>query len=163
MTGFTRRRLATRILLLSLSFTLLPALPALAAEGSIAGRVLDPDGQVVPRAIVIVEGPIATPRTAVTDSRGAFEVAGLPDGAYTIRASSPGLSSAPLPIAVADAGRATIDIPLRLAALDEALVVTATSASRSTAIMRPAARRVPGDSDGPQGVAPGPSSQSAVQ
>jgi outer membrane cobalamin receptor len=126
MTGFTRRRLATRILLLSLSFTFLPALPALAAEGTIVGRVLDPDGQVVPRATVIVEGPIATPRTAITDAEGAFEVTGLPDGAYTIRASSPGLSSAPLPVAVADAGRATIDIPLRLAALDEALVVTAT-------------------------------------
>lgn len=126
MTGFKRRRTAAHILLLSLSFAFLPALPAFAAEGRISGRVLDPDGQVVPLATVIVEGPIATPRTTIADAQGAFDVTGLPDGRYTIRASSPGLSSAALPIAVTDAQIASIDIPLRLAALDEALVVTAT-------------------------------------
>jgi len=126
MTGSMRRRIAARILLLSLSFTLLPALAALAADSLLKGRVLDPDGQAVPRATVMVEGPIATPRTAVTDPQGSFEMTGLPDGRYTLRASSPGLASAPLTIVLTGGGPTSIDIPLRLAAVDEALVVTAT-------------------------------------
>ncbi len=142
MTGFKRRHVAARILLLSL-FAGIPTLSArgerpdgaashyglgaaLAADGSITGRVIDPDGQVVARAIVIVEGPVPTPRTVSTGTDGAFEMTGLPDGRFTIRASSPGLVSAPVAVTLMGGTTAPIEIRLRLAALDETLVVTAT-------------------------------------
>jgi outer membrane cobalamin receptor len=88
--------------------------------------VIDPDGRPVPAATLIVEGPSPAPLTTVTDAAGAFRIAGLPAGRYRVRASSPGFTGS-RDVDVEAAGPIRrIEVALRLAAVDEALVVTAT-------------------------------------
>jgi hypothetical protein len=63
-------------------------LPAVAqnVSGSIAGTVVDPQGQVVPGATVsVINESTGDPRVAVTDGRGNFVAAPLQPGTYTVR------------------------------------------------------------------------------
>jgi outer membrane cobalamin receptor len=93
--------------------------------GRIIGHVLDPDGAPVPRATIVVDGPLAAPRTYYSDADGAFEVATGAAGRFRIGASAPGLGGPTVEVTVTAGQAVTVDLKLRLTALEERLVVTA--------------------------------------
>ena len=72
--------------------------------GAITGTVVDNHGQPLGDAQVIAEADtgdravwsVRGTQDTVTDQAGAFRIAGLPDGAYTVRAARPGASEAAL-------------------------------------------------------------------
>jgi hypothetical protein len=64
------------------------------APGQIGGRVVDPSGAVVPNArITITPSNTAGAATAVTNSQGAWLIAGLPTGSYKAQAEAPGFKT----------------------------------------------------------------------
>src|SRR5262245_56538783 len=64
--------------------------------GQLRGLVTDTHGSALPGVVLVVESPGqgVSGRGAVTDTKGAFQVPGLPPGNdYTVRASLPGFAS----------------------------------------------------------------------
>jgi vitamin B12 transporter len=120
MTAVVHPRLRTFVIVLLLTLSI----SAIAFASGINGRVVDPDGRPVAHADVIISGSTAAPLRARTDSDGKFDVPGLAAGRYTIVATAPGLISDAQAIDVAEAP-ATIDIALKISALSETLVVSA--------------------------------------
>ncbi|HYE86520.1 MAG TPA: TonB-dependent receptor [Vicinamibacterales bacterium] len=115
-----------RTLLSTSFFFILYLLFAGAVEAHAArlhGRVVDPDGRPVANAEVIVSGPTAAPLRARTDRDGRFTFPVIESGKYSIVATAPGLVS---DARVLDFSTdATVDIPLRITAVSETLVVSA--------------------------------------
>jgi vitamin B12 transporter len=121
------RLYAQASLLVSVLFTLSPTLAAQTPRsgGTIRGQVTDPQQRPVPGATIVVEGPTAAPVSALSDAGGGFEVATGVPGRFTIQAAAPGLTSAPHVVDVADGAAVVVELALRVAAIDEQLVVTA--------------------------------------
>ena len=120
-----RTRAFTIVLFL---FTLTLAVSPLAAhtaDGRVEGRILDPGGQPVANATIVVSGRTAAPRTATSDNDGRFLIDAVAPGPYEISASSPGLVADRRSIDVPDGQAAAIDLTMRLAAFTESLVVSA--------------------------------------
>ncbi len=71
-------------------------LPApLPAPGQIGGYVVDPSGAAVPNArITIIPSGSGATAAAVTNSKGAWLIAGLPTGTYKAQAEAPGFKTA---------------------------------------------------------------------
>lgn len=94
------------------------------AQTRLSGRALDPDDRAVATARVTVIAPTGAVRTATTNERGEFAFEALPPGRYEVLASAPGLSA---PLQTVDVGTAVIslDVRLRVAAVSEMLVVSA--------------------------------------
>src|SRR6185437_14524435 len=98
----TPRRMCTLALAALLSLPILvpvttPSLFAQAASGvsTITGTVLDPNGNVLPSATVLLKSDSSSlTRKATADSTGHFSISGLPAGAYTVSISAPGFSIA---------------------------------------------------------------------
>src|SRR5215472_8498263 len=67
-------------------------LPAMAQTASLKGQVTDESGAVVPGATVTLNGPSGFSKAAVSGNDGSYSFAGLPLGAFTIRASAPRLA-----------------------------------------------------------------------
>jgi vitamin B12 transporter len=112
-------------------FSLFTFGPALVAQtsgsgGIIRGQVTDPQQRAVPGATIVIEGPAAAPVSSTSDARGGFEVATGVPGRFTVQASAPGLTSGSHVVDVADEATIIVDLPLRVAAIDEQLIVTAT-------------------------------------
>jgi hypothetical protein len=64
---------------------------AQSGNGSLRGTVLDEQGAAMPGVTITATSPAAiTPGTAVTDGRGAYRIANLPPGTYTLTAELPG-------------------------------------------------------------------------
>ena len=95
------------------------------AASQLTGRVVDPDGKPVAHAEVVISGSTAAPQRVLTNADGAFEVPALPAGRYDLRASAPGLVADAVAITVTDGSPATADITLRVSAISETLVVSA--------------------------------------
>ncbi|MGH9387764.1 MAG: TonB-dependent receptor [Vicinamibacterales bacterium] len=95
------------------------------SSAQLEGRVLDPDGRPVPRAEVIIATTASLPQRIVADSDGRFSVSGLAAGHYEVSASAPGLVADPIGIDLADGANASTDLSLRVSAVTEALVVSA--------------------------------------
>jgi outer membrane cobalamin receptor len=91
----------------------------------LSGTVLDPNGQPVANATVVVIGLTAAPRSVRTDAEGRFEIAGLADGRFDLTASAPGLIGEVRGVAITEANPTTVQITLRVSALTENLVVSA--------------------------------------
>ncbi|MEO8737496.1 MAG: TonB-dependent receptor, partial [Edaphobacter sp.] len=73
---------------------------AQAASGTsaVTGTVLDPGGDVLPKAIVLLKSDSSDlTRNATADSLGHFSIAGLPAGRYTVSVTAPGFSVAVQP------------------------------------------------------------------
>ena len=94
-----------------------------AAQSSLAGRIVDPQGQPVAGATVVAVGTTSAPVSATTDDRGLFEFTLLSDGRYDITASAPGLSGEARGVTPGSAK--PLEIGLRVAAIAETLVVSA--------------------------------------
>ncbi len=67
------------------------AAPRSSARGSLAGRVLDPDGKAVPGARVLLQGADGrNPHTTQSDSQGRFRFPVVRPGLYDLRAQASG-------------------------------------------------------------------------
>jgi hypothetical protein len=62
------------------------------APGTLHGRVTDPSGAVIPDASVTATNSSGQKSTAVTDSRGVYEIKGLAPGSYTVATSAKGFA-----------------------------------------------------------------------
>jgi outer membrane cobalamin receptor len=110
---------------LALCAWFLTAAPA-AAQGRIEGRVVDAQGAAVNGATVLAVGTSTPSPIAIrTDDAGRFVVDGLTDGRYDLTASSPGLQGDARGITVSGASVARAEITMRVSAVTEALVVSA--------------------------------------
>ena len=113
------------------SITLLASLPSAAfAQASITGIVKDSSGAVLPGVTVEAASPelIEKVRTAVTDEGGRYRIVDLRAGTYTVTFSLTGFSGVRREgIALTGTFTATIDVDLRVGALEETITVTGES------------------------------------
>jgi outer membrane cobalamin receptor len=100
-----------------------------ALAGSVAGTVLDPSGNVVPQARVILLRSLAVVDERQTDSRGAFKFADLVDGKYELEAHAPGLASPASAVEVRGPELRTVELHLQLSAVQQEVVVSASLGS----------------------------------
>jgi len=121
----TSRLLSCLILAIALGANVGPA-GAQGAVGTITGSVLDSNGGPLPGATVTVTSlRTRDVRTAVTDSAGAYSVAGLTPGAYQVEVQLQGFNRfTRTDIQVAAGAPMRVDATLQIA-LSEELVVTA--------------------------------------
>jgi len=84
-----------------------------ASTGNIAGRVLDPNGAVVPNATVTAtnEGT-GLEKTTTTDGEGNYRIILLPPGPYTVKVTASGFAGRPLRVTVTVGGEAQADVTL---------------------------------------------------
>ncbi len=105
---------------------LMPAL-ALAQRtttGTIAGRIVDSNGGVLPGVTITVKSPEALGDfTAVTDARGEYRVVNLPPATYEIRAELAGFQTVIRREPVRLGGVTQVDITLAIGSLTETITV----------------------------------------
>ncbi len=118
-------------LLLFFSAVLLSTYPACAqTSGStrgatIQGTVFDPDGRAVPDADVTLLGSMVVTAEARADAHGAYKFDGLASGTYTLAANLPGFTNVTAEIAVQTGDTKVVELHLKLSALQEQVVVSA--------------------------------------
>ena len=110
------------------SLVAIVAPPAAAAQsGQVTGIVADATGGVLPGATVTLSGGPEGPRQAQTDAEGRFTFIGLSPGDYVLTVFLSGFGEATVSgIAIAANPVELPHVTLRLAAFDDAVVVTAT-------------------------------------
>src|SRR5262249_7478592 len=92
--------------------------------GNIYGTVIDESGSPVPGGLAALSGP-ASPRTASVDANGLFRFARVPAGKYAITLSTPGFATVTREgVLVLSGQNVRVEIPLRLAAINEEVTVT---------------------------------------
>lgn len=116
--GFARRLLVLVLFTGSLA-------PTIGEAASITGRVIDPDARPVPRARVLLSGPIGTAGAVDCDESGAFELRDVAAGHYELRALVDGFSADPITIDLATDDRREVEVRLRISAVAESVVVSA--------------------------------------
>ncbi|MBV8520265.1 MAG: TonB-dependent receptor [Acidobacteria bacterium] len=109
---------------------LLAALSAF-AQGTITGALtgtVTSDGAPLPGALVTVTSPnLQGTRTAYTDASGNYNMVGLPPGQYSVNITLEGLTPVTRATNVTLSGTARVDADLRVAAVAEAITVTASA------------------------------------
>lgn len=112
---------------------LLVAQGALASAGAaLTGRVTDPSGAAVAGARVRVVSRAGGERIATTSREGAFEVSGLPAGAYLVEVSALGFRSEVREAVDLTAGEhKALDVALEVASVSEEVTVTAAGTPQS--------------------------------
>src|SRR5579872_5405470 len=100
-------------------------LDAQTVDTAILGRVTDPQGSVVPTAIVrITESSTGVVRSAVTGSQGDFEVRYLVPGDYTVEVSAPGFrTERRTGLVIQIAQQARLDFALQVGDVQQAVEV----------------------------------------
>src|ERR1700734_2215713 len=122
-----------------LPIALTRAARAQAATGSIAGRVTDPSGAVVPNATVTIRNTdLSTARTITTGRDGAFRTSGLISGAYTVDAKADKLAL-----------RRPVRITLTLGSSTEVALKLEIPRARETTTVRARAATVEGNTVAP--------------
>ena len=97
------------------------------APASLRGVVTDPSGALVPGATVTLTGPNSFVKAAQSDPAGAYSMAGLPPGSYTVRIGATGFSLfEKTDLDLAAARSATLDIKLSLATEKQEVTVADT-------------------------------------
>jgi hypothetical protein len=98
-------------------------------RGSVRGFVTDPDGSVVPDAVVNVKNvDTGLTQTATTGPDGVYSVLYLPAGAYTVTVTKAGFRKAEVSnVEVHVATLATVDVTLTLGTVEQVVEVTATT------------------------------------
>lgn len=128
LTAAVRARLVHLVFLFVAPFAL--ALPAAAAFPSqnasvIHGTVADPSDRPVPGAVVVVRSAAGFVREARTNAAGAFEVVDLQPGAYDVIVTLDGFRADTTRVALKDGDRRAVTLALRLSAVTETMVVSA--------------------------------------
>ena len=103
---------------------------ALAQDGTIAGVVKDPSGAVLPGVTVEASSSVLLEkvRTVVTSGGGQYSLVALPPGTYNLTFTLPGFSVVRQEgIQLTAAITATINVELRVGALEETVTVTGES------------------------------------
>lgn len=119
-TTFTRFRFIVAVV------AMLSAASAFADAGStISGTVIDPDGAAVARAEVLVIARGAVIARAITDSSGAFSANDLPADTYELQVVREGFRAEAPVIALASGEARSVSVKLRISAVTEAIVVSA--------------------------------------
>lgn len=95
-------------------------------DGSIAGRVVDPSGAVIPGASVTAKNEATSlSRTTKTGESGDFLVAGLPPGSYSVTVTSQGFKNAVVTnVPVRANATAQVNVTLAAGAVSEQVTVT---------------------------------------
>ncbi len=117
-------------LLFVLAFIVL-VLPTTAVADNLTGRVLDPQGKIVPGAQVrLFDRKTGQLRTTATSSEGAYSFSGIPSGDYLLDgdASSAALSASK---EVSVRGDQTADIELKISTVNVEVLVTAAGTAQS--------------------------------
>ena len=116
-----------RILNVSFVFTLFTflTLARAASAATLTGTVTDPNGRGVPAVRVIVTSAIGTVATATTGEDGAYEITRLPAGPYSVLVAIDGFQAVPRHVSVAADERVDVSLRLRVSAISESIVVTA--------------------------------------
>jgi outer membrane receptor protein involved in Fe transport len=83
--------------------------------GAIEGRVLAPDGSVMPGVIITATGAVPGSRTTQSDFTGRYRFAALPPGRYDLRGSLTGFASQQRSATVSLGATTTVDFSLTLA------------------------------------------------
>src|SRR5437773_5137713 len=103
--------------------------PAIAQSflGTIRGTVLDPQGQVVPgAAVVITDEATGVPRTLETDGQGRYEAPDVRPGTYRVEVITQNFKKFERTgVVLRAAGTALVDITLELGSLNETVTVSA--------------------------------------
>ena len=109
---------------------------AQSGQGSLNGYVKDEQGGVLPGVTVTAAGPeILAPVVAVTDSAGFYRLQNIPPGTLTISAELPGFSSFKREGILMRAGSTfTVDIEMKVGALEETVTVAGDSPMVSTGV-----------------------------
>src|SRR3954466_12633978 len=96
-----------------------------AQTGSIVGKVMDPNGGVLPGVAVTVTSPsLLQEQAAVTDAKGSYRFNQLPIGLYSIRFGLQGFSTAVREgIPISADKTLTLDVTMQLASVNETIVV----------------------------------------
>jgi outer membrane cobalamin receptor len=118
-----RRSSAIPIIALVLVFVA-SAPAALAQTASVRGRVLDPSGQPVSGAVVSLRSGSGVVRQAPSSADGSFSFSSVAFGPCGLTATAEGFRAEPVRVTVA-AAELNLDIRLSLAALTDAVVVSA--------------------------------------
>ena len=98
---------------------------ASAQTTSVQGRVLDPSGAPVPGAVVTLRPASGLVRQAPSRADGGYAFIDVPPGSYLIGAAADGFRAEPVLVAMATGETVNADIRLTLAALTDAVVVSA--------------------------------------
>src|SRR5262245_40788259 len=111
------------------AFSLMAVSTALAQTAAVEGRVVDEQLSAVPAVTITLTQPATGfTRAAVSDSQGAYRVAGLPAGIYDVRAALGGFTTFDQRgTAVTVAATVRVDFQLRVAPVAETLAVVAPS------------------------------------
>ena len=84
--------------------------------GILRGTVMDESGALVPGAKVTASNAAGPVKSAIAGDNGAYSIAGLASGKYTVVATSPGLVQfQPATVDLSNGGTATLDLKLRVA------------------------------------------------
>ena len=97
---------------------------------TIRGKVTDPHSKPVARARVLVTHGTTTIVTTTTRADGQFGPISVPAGDYEITVAAPGFRAAPKLVKLAANGSADVQIALEIAAVSEAVVVSAAQVDR---------------------------------
>ena len=95
------------------------------SAASLTGHVVDPDGRAVAGAHVIVSSSLGKIAEPATDAAGAFSLANLAAGTYDVRVVADGFQADPARVALAADQAGQVSIALRISALTESVVVSA--------------------------------------
>ena len=125
---FTAKSGTRLALVASLVFTLaIPSAFAQEVSGSIDGTVVTTDGEAIPGVVVTLTGDgFPSGRSVMTNDRGRYRYPSVPPGNYTLQTNLDGFADAEIPTFRVNLGSdVTISIPMQLAAVEDAIVVTA--------------------------------------
>ncbi|PYR14518.1 MAG: hypothetical protein DMG00_03230 [Acidobacteria bacterium] len=95
------------------------------SAATLKGRVTDPDGRPVAGARIVVVGALGAVADRETSADGSFEIDALPAGVYGIHVVKDGFTADPIRADVAAFDARTLDFALRVSALAESIVVSA--------------------------------------
>lgn len=104
-------------------------------QGSLRGRVVDPNGAIIPDAkITMVDEATAISRSTLTSDRGEYTFAAVTPATYTITAEAPGFKRIERKgVVVSTQTAITVDLALELGQVTEQIMVTGESSLLATA------------------------------
>jgi hypothetical protein len=146
------RRVFGLALALALAFGLAVSAHAQIGGGNIYGEVHDESQAVLPGASVTLSGPFT--RSTVSTAEGQYRFINVPSGEYTLTVSMDNFTTVSRQVVVTTGQNYTIDFELKVAAVEETLLVTAETpvvdtkrVGTMTTITKAEATRIPNSRD----------------